>query len=143
MLEIKVTLELSKETSALLTRFMDLVERGKLGNDKPATEIPAPKTTPKATIDKDPKPTPRGGLVPQDKTACAPQPEETAPISTEQKAGYDIEDVRSILADAKRAYGLDKVKELLIQHGAASGKLADLPEKNYDAVVEAVKALGE
>lgn len=143
MLEIKVTLELSKETSALLTRFMDLVERGKLGNDKPATEIPAPKATPKATVDKDPKPTPRGGLVPQDKTACAPQPEETEQISTEQKAGYDIEDVRSILADAKRAYGLDKVKELLIQHGAASGKLADLPEKNYGAVVEAVKALGE
>ena len=143
MLEIKVTLELSKETSALLTRFMDLVALGKLGNEKPATEIPAPKATPKATVDKDPKPTPRGGLVPQDKTACAPQPEETAPISTEQKAGYDIEDVRSILADAKRAYGLDKVKELLIQHGAASGKLADLPEKNYGAVVEAVQALGE
>lgn len=143
MLEIKVTLELSKETSALLTRLMDLVERGKLGNEKPATEIPAPKATPKATVDKDPKPTPRGGLVPQDKTACAPQPEDTAQISTEQKAGYDIEDVRSILADAKRAYGLDKVKELLIQHGAASGKLADLPEKNYGAVVEAVKALGE
>ena len=143
MLEIKVTLELSKETSALLTRFMDLVALGKLGNDKPETEIPAPKATPKATIDKDPKPTPRGGLVPQDKTACAPQPEDTAQISTEQKAGYDIEDVRSILADAKRAYGLDKVKELLIQHGAASGKLADLPEKNYGAVVEAVKSLGE
>lgn len=141
MLEIKVTLELSNDTSKLLTRLMDLVESGKLGNGA-APHIPAPKA-PKTPVEKDPSPNPapRGGLVPQDKTACAPQPEEQP--EPQRQAGYDIEDVRSLLADVKRTHGIAKAKELLCKHGATTGKLAEVPEKNYGSLVADIKALGE
>lgn len=149
MLEIKISLELEAGTKALATRFLDLVDSGKLGNYSATLENVKDDAaqTPTEPV-KQPKraQSPTGGETPAAKPNKAVEPE--TPAQDEPKAqptekSYDIEDIRALLADAKHAHGIDAVKALLKKYGAATGKLAEVPAEKYAELAADIAALGE
>lgn len=149
MLEIKISLELEAGTKALATRFLNLVDSGKLGNYSATlvetTDAPAEKAAEPVKQLKRAQ-SPKAEQTPTDKPTKDTEPKEepqkpkSAPTT---KAALDVEDLRAILADAKHAHGIDKVKELLRKYGAATGKLAEVPADKYAELAADVAALGE
>jgi hypothetical protein len=50
------------------------------------------------------------------------------------------DDVAAKASELKEKEGMPAVRAIFRKHGAESGKIADLPEKNYGAVIEAINA---
>lgn len=146
MFEIKVTLGLDTETKDLLTRYLTLVETGKVGGYRAA------ETTTQVESQKKPEnraqraESPTVDETPKAKADAPTEPKKQPQDEPKQDTGetsYDIEDIRALLADAKHNYGIDVVKGLLKKYGAATGKLAEVPADKYAALADDIAVLGK
>jgi len=128
-MEIKLTIGLDDKTHETLNALIAALN-GKIAVAVDADSKPAeaPKKKPiKATaapIEETPV------LEPQDE----PKQEESEPA-----ADITIEDLRALLANAKREKGTDAIKAILKSYGVTL--LSDLDSKHYGAVAKKVRAL--
>jgi hypothetical protein len=88
------------------------------------------------------------GAKPAATEAAAPAAEKPAPAAAEggkrgpgrpaKKAGPTLDEVTTAANAFMEANGKPAARALLQEHGSKSGKLADLPEGNYAAVLKAI-----
>jgi hypothetical protein len=89
------------------------------------------------------------GAKPASTEAAAPAAEKPAPAAAEggkrgpgrpakAKAGPTLDEVTTAANAYMEANGKPAARALLQEHGSKSGKLADLPEGNYAAVLKAI-----
>lgn len=100
---------------------------------KPSTnEEVKPAITADTAKESVPEKAPEQAAVQESPSADATPAEPAAPT-------YEMSDVRKILADKSRKGYTDKVKQILVNHGAS--KLSELAESEYAAVVKEAEAL--